>query len=289
MMNLTIGFITFNNLKYTKLCLQSFKDTVRNPYKFFIVDGGSSDETVVWLDRQNIPHKVHEHNLGSCVGVNDLFDIALHNDDDYLLLCGNDVMAYPHAVDNMIQVAMETKADWVWAHEMRISDFCGIFNEFADPKYFDENYRLKGDNFLAYTRFMPNKEMSWHEFIPVRDYRNFCLISKKLFDKVGYTDVNFYPSGYFEDNDYCRRAYLKGCRAAMVNNAWFFHFWCRSLFEGGIDKTYEKYLRMNELYYFKKWGGQVGSEKFMIPFAEKQIKIGDRANENKAVEFWSAK
>jgi GT2 family glycosyltransferase len=290
-MKLTIGFVAFNNLKYTRLCIQSFRDTTKTPFDFFIVDGGSTDETKVWLENNEIPHTSHSRNMGSCVGVNDIYEYALKNDGDYLLLCGNDVMAYPGAVDEMVRVAQETKADWVWANEMRVSDFCGLFQEYADPKWFDENYRLIKDTFMQYLAFIPTRNKGFYSFEPTKDYRNFCLISKSMIDLIGLSDVNYYPSGYYEDNDYCRRAILKKAKAVMVESAWFFHFWSRSLFEGGIEKTYEKYLAMNEQYYMAKWGGGVGHEKNFLPFGSRTLKIPnqDRSKEIAIVDHWSGK
>ena len=286
-MKLTIGFVAYNNLKYTKLCINSFRETVETPFEFFVVDGGSTDGTAEWLEKNNIPHKVHESNLGSCAGVNDLFDQALKQDGDYLLLCGNDVMAYPGAVDDMVATAMKTNADWVWANEMRISDFCGLFQGFASPEWFDENYRLMKDTFKEYLAFIPTKEKTFYQFRPAKDYRNFCLINKTMVDQIGYSDVNFYPSGYFEDNDYCRRAYIKRMKAVMVESAWFFHFWSRSLFEGGTHSTYNQYLKLNEKYYVQKWGGLVSEEKLLLPFGNRTIKIGNRTNEKAIINYWS--
>ena len=107
-----------------------------------------------------------------------------------------------------------------------------------------------------------------------------------MFDKIGYADVNYWPSGYFEDNDYCRRALLMGAKAIKAEGAWFFHFWSRAAFETNLGEIYGKQLQNCAQYYFKKWGGMVGDERFAYGFMELPNKIPTRAHERTAVDYF---
>ena len=40
-----------------------------------------------------------------------------------------------------------------------------------------------------------------------------------MWEKLGYFDANFWPNGYFSDNDYARRANLIGVRACGLAHA----------------------------------------------------------------------
>ena len=283
-MQLTIGMVCYNALKYTKLSIKSFEQ-VKTPYQLFVVDGGSTDGTREWLDENKIPNIKHDKNYGGPYAANDIFDHAFKNDGDQLLMVGNDTMTYPGAVDEMVRVMNESGADWVWANEMRVSDFIGLYPQYKKSNLFDEHYCLQKDYFADYTIFKPPDDKYYYRFRPVRDYRNFCLINKSLFDKIGYADVSYWPSGYWEDNDYCRRAYLSNARAVKAEGAWFFHFWSRAAFETDIKDIYGQQLKSSATYYFKKWGGNVSDERFQIPFMEMPLKIDSREYEKDIVEF----
>ena len=266
---LTIGAVAYKNLKYTKLFVDSIKKTVKHPFDFFIVDGYGKDETWDWIDQEKIPAIKHDKNYGAVHAVNDIFDHAFEGTEESLLLmCGNDVMAYPGAVDNMIRLMELAKPDWVWANEMRTEMFASLMPRYQDERYFDSQLRLKPDKFPEYTQYKFEKTEEGYYFNPVRDYRNFTLISSRLFDKIGYADVSFYPSGYYEDNDYCLRAHLAGAQAILAKGSWFYHFWNRSIVEADVNiDQVQKSLNI----YLKKWGSDVGKETFPLPYMDEPL------------------
>jgi len=92
----------------------------------------------------------------------------------------------------------------------------------------------------------------WHTFV----------LPRKVFEKVGPLDENFYPA-YYEDNDYCRRIALAGVpyiRSTFLNCEVF-----------RLSQTISKdssILRgsRNEDYYVRKWGGGPHQEIYTKPF-----------------------
>jgi len=93
----------------------------------------------------------------------------------------------------------------------------------------------------------------------------FCMcITQDLVDKVGLYDEQ-YKRAWYEDSDMWRRIYLAGYQ--VVGVAPVNHF-------GGATTTNdpeaaafkEKYITANSKRYIKKWGGEVGEERFITPY-----------------------
>jgi len=96
-------------------------------------------------------------------------------------------------------------------------------------------------------------------------------ITKKLRDILGLFDENLYPA-YRDDADWQRRASLLGSRFSELgfniekeltlttgarNNYIFAHYWHN--------------IAIQTQYYIKKWGGDVGMEKYDLPFGNKPL------------------
>lgn len=263
--SLHIGVVTFNGLKYVQNTIAAIKKTCNVPYKLHVVDGGSTDGTREWLACQsNIETIYHKKNLGFAAGINDLADAIFSKDTEALfLLSGSDVMPYPHAIDLMVNAAETTDADWIFSHELRVWDILAMYPDMT--KKFGNTYILKGDTFEDYLRFKPALTSITYPMFPIADCRNFVLMKSSLFWKCGYADEGYWPNGYFEDNDYCELARLYGVKTIMTDGAWYFHFWSRTAFEGGGMERHLKHLNLNRMYYTRKWGGNVGSERLINP------------------------
>ena len=91
--------VTYNRLELTKRMMQSLQNTVDLPYRLIIVDNGSKDGTVEWLQQLNLGlplcQGVHTHffkeNKGISIGRNQGLLIANEYKDPYLCTIDNDV------------------------------------------------------------------------------------------------------------------------------------------------------------------------------------------------------
>jgi hypothetical protein len=128
--------------------------------------------------------------------------------------------------------------------------------------------------------------------------RNLCLFKRSVAEKIGYADANFWPGGYFEDNDYCKRARMAGVKACGLAHSAYFHFWSRTIHQEGGSTTGTTFDRNGE-FYGVKWGGPFDHERYAEPFDGKpylldgwiaqrpSLRISDRKNEGAIVEYWS--
>jgi GT2 family glycosyltransferase len=278
-----LAFCTFGGLKFTKLLVQGIRETVKNSYDIAAIVGKPGDwETAQWFDKENIPYVMHKENMGFPFSVNDLYDYAWKvNNYDNLVLMGNDVVPYPYCIDSLIDLASASDYEVISALQYDIKD---LIREFPDAAscFSGNNYVTKDLSSEPWKRFANYSPE--HNIADMRlyDIQNLCLYKRSVFQKVGYTDVNFYPA-YFIDNDYARRIVLSNIKCCSLTNARFFHFWSRTIHEGSGGSTSKQFER-NKDYYKMKWGGEVGKES-----ATPNLSIFTRASEVETVRMWRSK
>lgn len=93
------------------------------------------------------------------------------------------------------------------------------------------------------------------------------LLKKKGFLEIGAFDTRFYP-GYYEDNDYARRMLLKGYAIITVNDATYDHIGSSTIktYNQEMMDQHHRDFNRNSQYYFSKWGGMPGAEKYTEEF-----------------------
>ncbi len=278
-----IAFVTFGGLKFTQLAIRGIRETVQNPYDLFVVVGKPGDwETKEWLDREEITYTMHSENMGFPFSVNDIYDYAWKmNNYDHLILMGNDVIPYPYCIDSLIKQAEETSYEVISALQYDIRDLTNEFPETRDC-FSGGNFVVRDLSSEPWKRFSNYSEHREVADMRLYDIQNLCLYKREVFYKVGYTDVNFYPA-YFIDNDYARRIVLSDVRCCSLTNARFFHFWSRTIHEGSGGSTSKQFQR-NEDYYKRKWGGKVGHET-LVP----ELNTKTRDHEIETVRTWRDK
>ena len=97
----SIIIINYNALDYTKLCLDSIRENVKEgTYELIVVDNGSTDGSVEWLKEQDdVKCIFNVDNLGFSHGCNQGLKVA--NGTEMLLL-NNDIIVTPKSMENML-------------------------------------------------------------------------------------------------------------------------------------------------------------------------------------------
>lgn len=320
------GIVTFGNLNFTKLTIDSIRQTTQAAIDFLIIVAKPDDQaTCDWLASQGgkgIYWMVHKENQGFPASINDLYDFAFGPDPDFhsargydnLIIAGNDIVPYPGAIDALIEQAETTDFEWIASSMFDVQSLVRMYPEqarfFSEPNFKFEDFTQRPwavhESVVAGTPRGIESNPEGPSLI--KDVRNLCLFKRSVFEKLGYADVNFWPGGYFEDNDYARRAVNAGIKSCALTHSQYFHFWSRTLNQeigqSGSQETRtarDICFQRNEKFYRTKWGGPFAREEFGVPFGGGNyvlspdiilpgtIKIPSRENEAAIVDYWAAR
>jgi len=297
-MKTLVGISTYGLPGFTREAVKSLYETVENQFDVCIVVGNPKDEETKYYSESNGFHTiVHNRNMGFPYSVNDIYEHAwVKGDYDNVVIMGNDVIAYPYAVDSLIDTAREGKYEWICSTQYDVRSLLLQFPHLG--KHFGHNYSFTdwgSDPWRNFKGYVKEREVVE---IGLTDVQNLCLYTRGAFDKIGYTDANFYPA-YYIDNDYARRGVNAEVAACTLGNSVYFHFWSRTIKQGEGGSTSQQFAR-NRSFYIKKWGGDFGQEKWKIPYGgntsslnaeiplEPTLNIQSREYEERIVDYWRA-
>lgn len=299
-----IGIVTFGNANFTRLAVQEIRKTVKEPYELLLVIGLPGDlDTLALANEMQVPFVTHHQNKGFPASINDLYQTVDTEGQHNLIVMGNDVVPYPGAIDNMIRLANQSEWEWICSSQFDARSLCDRYPEarqfFSGPSLVFSAFDQRPWD-LHLPAFEKEMETRIHdiEVDCIKDVRNLCLFKRSVFDKIGFADVNFWPGGYFEDNDYCHRALLAGVKACGLPRSAYFHFWSRTIHQGTGKSANDFYFARNSEFYRTKWGGGFGEEKYALPFdgkphvlesgvqLEPQINIQSRTLERFIIDHW---
>lgn len=278
-----IACVTFGNKEFTKLAIDGIRRTTNSQYDLFCIIGKPGDvDTQNYLYSEAIPFIQHNENMGFPYSINDIYDYAWkENNYDNLIIYGNDIVPYKYSIDSMIKLAEISTYEVISATQVDVKQLVSMFPE--TRQYFSgDNYIFSDFNSSPWEKFTSYSDILDIGHMKLMDIQNLCLYKKSIFDKVGYTDVAFYPA-YFVDNDYANRLVNSNAKVCSLSNARFFHFWSRTIHQGSGGST-NKAFENNEAYYKTKWGGGVGKET-----KTPTTLISSRDGEHRIINEWKRK
>lgn len=229
--------LTYNQLECaTKPFLNSlYKFTDKDLFDFYIVDNGSTDDTVTYLknfqkENNNISIICNKENEGYSKGNNIGIKQALEQENyEYICLLNNDILFTENWLTDLVKTFDAEKS--VGLVSPRINDKC----------------KLTVKNYLnGYKKFLTKFKNEYREV--VTPYFCCVLIKREVLDKIGLFDENYTPA-YFEDNDLSFRAMYAGYKCLYNNRIFVYHNHstsCNSL--KSRDDIFEK----NRKYFYEK-------------------------------------
>ncbi len=250
----SIIIVTYNNVEYTKQCVNSILNKSAYPnYELIIIDNASVDETPKYLMElekkyDNIIVKLNDENKGFAAGNNDGLRIAKGK---YLILLNNDTLVTRGWINGLIKhIGLQN-----------IGMVCPVTNSIGNEAQIETDYEDIVDMDKFAIEYITKNHNKIYEDINV--LAMFCVaFSREVFDKVGLLDEN-YGVGMFEDDDYSAAVKNAGYKIACVEDVFIHHFGSVS-FKKLDDKYYREIFEKNKSYFEKKWNTVWTPHKYRI-------------------------
>ena len=249
--SVSIVILTFNELEYTKQCVESIRKNTPQHHEIVFVDNGSKDGTVKWLRtilKENANYKLIENaeNKGFAAGCNQGIQSATH---DHILLINNDVVVTEGWLSGMME-CLDSAPDIGIVGPMT-NHISGV------QKVPEVGYASIGD-LGAFARDF--RKRNRHRRVASRRVVGFCMLFRRqLIKEIGLLDESF-GSGNFEDDDFCLRASLAGYRNVIAGEVFIHHYGSRTFIGNRID--YGSSLSGNRKVFAEKWSGKDAGERF---------------------------
>lgn len=241
----SIIVLTYNNLEYNKLCIESILEkTAYQNYELIIVDNNSTDGTREYLnkliERKTDFLKVYlnNENIGFAGGNN----LGIKNSSGkYVLLLNNDTIVSRGWVTSLVK-HLEQNPD--------LGMIGPVTNSIGNEAKINANY----NNIEEMNRFAYNYTLRHinERFENPRSLPMFCIMIKTdVIHKCGLLDEN-YKIGMFEDDDYAESVRTCGYRLAIAEDSFIHHFDGGS-FKSLDDEKYREIFETNKKIFEKKW------------------------------------
>lgn len=238
--NYSIVMLTYNNLEYTKKCIESIrKYNSKDNFEIIVIDNNSTDGTREWLKKQkDIKSVLNSENRGFPTGCNQGINLAKKQNDIFLL--NNDTVLMPNSIFNL-RMGLYYKE--IVGATGAVSNCVPYYQEILEKfksyeEYVDYAYR---NNITDESRY--------EERVKLIGFAMF--IKRRVLNEVGLLDERFTP-GNFEDDDLSLRIILSGHKLMLCKDSYIHHFGSVSFKKNG--KEFNKLLKTNSYKFKEKWG-----------------------------------
>ncbi len=245
--SVSISVCAYNNLEYTKLCIESILHFTPGDYELLLADNGSTDGTLDYFESIKKIHprtrviKYFRNNIVESVGN---YCMSLTN-SEYFVSMTNDLLVHEHWCENFID-------------QIDAADDIGVVgprsNSISGPQYLPCSYQtIEEYAALAEQLSQSNKGRS---FAVDRMVGMCYIMKKKVFERVGGVDpelpTNGRDGGYgFSDDDLSVRLRLAGYRMLVADDVLIHHYGSKTVSRNRPD-IFEKPQNINKGKYLKK-------------------------------------
>jgi GT2 family glycosyltransferase len=203
----------WNGVELLKVCLKSLKNQTLSNFEIVVVDNGSKDDSVKFIEEKYPDIKLVRlrTNTGFANAVNEGFKAS---QGEYIILINNDTEVDKKCIEKLVNTA-DTKKDISFIAAKMINFYKRNTVDSAGDYIDDVGH---ADNIGRGATDEPKFLQSCPVFLVTGGG---CLIKREVFGKVGLFDSDYFM--YFEDVDFCFRAQLLGFKGWYEANAIIYH------------------------------------------------------------------
>ena len=227
----SIIVLNYNGRHLLEECLESLLRQTYQQYEIILVDNGSTDDSVPFLENRyhsRIRLIKNSVNLGFAEGNN--IGIAA-SEGAYIALLNNDAVADSHWLEELVSVSLVSDGTFgMWASKIMFYDRRDVIDTAGHLIYPDGLNRGRGKHETDHGQYDKQEEV----FFP-----SGCaaLYAKKMIDEIGAFDKDFFAYG--DDTDLGIKARLAGWKCLFVPTSVVYH---RSSATAGTFSSFKVYL-----------------------------------------------
>jgi len=235
--------LTYNNLDYTRQCLESiFTKTIYPNYEIVVVDNASTDSTPEYLQEVAAAHPnvrlvLNDENRGFSAGNNQGVSIS---SGEYICFLNNDVIVTPGWLSGLVSHLNDPSIGAVGP----VTNYAG--NESRIAVDYHDISDLDG-----FTRRHTQAHVG--QSFEIRMLALFCmLVRRSVIEAVGPLDEQF-GVGMYEDDDFSLRIRQKGYHILCAEDV-YIHHWGSAAFSQLAQERFERLHLENRGKFENKWG-----------------------------------
>ena len=203
----------WNGKKYLKTCFDSLRNQIFKNFEIILVDNGSEDISLKFTKKKYPEIKIIA--LSENTGFSRAVNLGIKKaSGKYIALLNNDIETHPNWLQNLKLATEKYPQYYSFACKILCFDKRDIIDSAGD------GYKING---VAYRRGHYQKDSN--EFNQEQEVFGPCgaaaLYKKKLFDKIGLFDEDFFA--FYEDVDLNFRAQLAGFKCIYIPSAVVYH------------------------------------------------------------------
>ncbi len=240
----SVVVVTYNNLAFTQACLFGLeRDTAYDDFEIIVVDNASSDGTPDYLKEWEAagPNRtviLNAENRGFAAANNQGLARAT---GEYLVLLNNDTFVTPGWLGTLV------------AHLKRdplLALVGPVTNNIGNEARIEIHYATMEEMRKAALVYTAQRLGRLH---PSANVAFFCVaFDRGTYEAIGDLDEDF-GVGFFEDDDYCRRAEALGRHVAIADDVFVHHHLSASFDALSADRK-RALFETNKVIYEAKWG-----------------------------------
>ena len=245
----SIIILTWNRLQYTRQCLLSLRaHTHFADYEVIVVDNGSSDGTIQYLESQEWIRLIkNTKNLGFSKGINIGIKTARNSD---VVLLHNDMIV--------------TQDDWLrrlqnaaYAHEKVGIVGCRLVN--LEGMFLHAGTYIYPETYCG--QQIGSGQMDINQYSAMREVQGIVFacayIKRELVDKIGLLDEDYFS--YFEDTDYCFKALHAGYMSICAGDVTLIHYQNMHISNRESKISFPGMFKSSQEIFKKKWSSVIAN------------------------------